>query len=104
MTTGSPPSITATTELVVPRSMPITLSAISVSPGVQPMRLLPFFGRPIGGAYSAPHRSEASKGPCFSAITAGFRDEQAAESCQLAQEGWGCHLGAPIAIRASKEP
>src|SRR5690606_19963925 len=25
MTTGSPPSITATTELVVPRSMPITL-------------------------------------------------------------------------------
>src|SRR4051812_31638338 len=28
MTTGSPPSITATTELVVPRSIPITLSAI----------------------------------------------------------------------------
>src|SRR3954468_23226820 len=28
MTTGSPPSITATTELVVPRSVPITLSAI----------------------------------------------------------------------------
>ena len=29
MTTGSPPSMTATTELVVPRSMPMTLSAIS---------------------------------------------------------------------------
>ena len=28
ITTGSPPSITATTEFVVPRSMPITLSAI----------------------------------------------------------------------------
>src|SRR5262245_42741034 len=28
MTTGSPPSMTATTELVVPRSMPMTLSAI----------------------------------------------------------------------------
>src|SRR5213076_972132 len=33
MTTGSPPSITATTELVVPRSMPITFSAILISPG-----------------------------------------------------------------------
>src|SRR4051794_20234585 len=31
MTTGSPPSITATTELVVPRSMPMTLSAIATS-------------------------------------------------------------------------
>jgi hypothetical protein len=28
MTTGSPPSRTATTELVVPRSMPMTLSAM----------------------------------------------------------------------------
>ena len=28
MTTGSPPSMTATTEFVVPRSIPITLSAI----------------------------------------------------------------------------
>jgi hypothetical protein len=28
MTTGSPPSMTATTELVVPRSMPMTLSAM----------------------------------------------------------------------------
>ena len=32
MTTGSPPSMTATTELVVPRSMPITLP-IAVLPG-----------------------------------------------------------------------
>src|SRR6185436_2145151 len=30
ITTGSPPSITETTELVVPRSIPITLSAILV--------------------------------------------------------------------------
>src|SRR5450830_398865 len=29
MTTGSPPSMTATTEFVVPRSMPMTLSAIA---------------------------------------------------------------------------
>jgi len=29
MTTGSPPSITATTEFVVPRSMPMIFSAIS---------------------------------------------------------------------------
>src|SRR5690349_13927856 len=29
MTTGSPPSMTATTELVVPRSIPITFSAIA---------------------------------------------------------------------------
>src|SRR6476469_9492315 len=35
MTTGSPPSITATTELVVPRSIPITLSAILGSPESQ---------------------------------------------------------------------
>src|SRR5213082_2685478 len=33
MTTGSPPSITATTELVVPRSIPITLSAILILQG-----------------------------------------------------------------------
>src|SRR5687768_5209346 len=33
MTTGSPPSITETTEFVVPRSMPITLSAIASSHG-----------------------------------------------------------------------
>ena len=33
MTTGSPPSMTATTEFVVPRSMPITLSAIAPSHG-----------------------------------------------------------------------
>src|SRR5437870_8626502 len=32
MTTGSPPSITATTEFVVPRSIPIIFSAISVTP------------------------------------------------------------------------
>src|SRR5262249_21848367 len=32
MTTGSPPSITATTEFVVPRSMPMILEAISVFP------------------------------------------------------------------------
>src|SRR5438876_6090588 len=31
MTTGSPPSMTATTELVVPRSIPMTLSAIAAS-------------------------------------------------------------------------
>src|SRR5918993_1002292 len=31
MTTGSPPSMTATTEFVVPRSMPMTLSAIGSS-------------------------------------------------------------------------
>src|SRR5436853_7655199 len=31
ITTGSPPSITATTELVVPRSIPMTLSAIATS-------------------------------------------------------------------------
>ena len=31
ITTGSPPSMTATTELVVPRSMPITLSGIASS-------------------------------------------------------------------------
>src|SRR3954467_8549953 len=30
MTTGSPPSIVVATELVVPRSMPMTLSAISL--------------------------------------------------------------------------
>src|SRR4029079_8079154 len=35
ITTGSPPSITATTEFVVPRSMPITLSAIAPSQGVK---------------------------------------------------------------------
>jgi len=33
MTTGSPPSMTATTEFVVPRSMPMTLSAMESSPG-----------------------------------------------------------------------
>src|SRR5215813_1461681 len=32
MTAGSPPSTTATTELVVPRSMPITLAMSRVSP------------------------------------------------------------------------
>jgi hypothetical protein len=30
MTVGSPPSMTATTELVVPRSMPMILLAMSV--------------------------------------------------------------------------
>src|SRR5215207_1623534 len=35
MTTGSPPSITATTEFVVPRSIPITLSAIGTSDWVE---------------------------------------------------------------------
>src|SRR5256885_17129400 len=33
MTTGSPPSMTATTELVVPRSMPMIFSAILSAPG-----------------------------------------------------------------------
>src|SRR5687767_3426402 len=33
ITTGSPPSMTATTELVVPRSIPMTLSAIASSSG-----------------------------------------------------------------------
>src|SRR3989442_1113667 len=32
MTTGSPPSITATTELVVPRSMPMIFSAMTTAP------------------------------------------------------------------------
>src|ERR1700704_5064134 len=32
MTTGSPPSMTATTEFVVPRSMPMIFSAIEVAP------------------------------------------------------------------------
>jgi hypothetical protein len=32
MTTGSPPSMTATHELVVPRSMPITLAMSSSAP------------------------------------------------------------------------
>ena len=32
MTTGSPPSMTATTELVVPRSMPMILEAMSAPP------------------------------------------------------------------------
>src|SRR5262245_27918242 len=35
MTAGSPPSTTATTELVVPRSMPITFAMSSVSPSVK---------------------------------------------------------------------
>src|SRR5437870_8317168 len=33
MTTGSPPSMTATTELVVPRSIPMIFSAILSAPG-----------------------------------------------------------------------
>src|SRR5207253_1146761 len=32
MTTGSPPSITATTELVVPRSIPMIFSAMTTTP------------------------------------------------------------------------
>ena len=32
MTTGSPPSITATTELVVPKSMPMTFAILSYLP------------------------------------------------------------------------
>jgi hypothetical protein len=32
MTTGSPPSITATTELVVPRSIPMIFDDIAVTP------------------------------------------------------------------------
>ncbi len=32
MTTGSPPSITATTELVVPRSIPMIFSAMTSAP------------------------------------------------------------------------
>ena len=39
MTTGSPPSITATTELVVPRSIPIILLIV-----LMPSRPLPFVG------------------------------------------------------------
>jgi hypothetical protein len=39
MTTGSPPSITATTELVVPRSIPMIFEAIAQSPsGPAPRR------------------------------------------------------------------
>ena len=43
MTTGLPPSITATTELVVPRSMPITLPMAYPSPG--PSRSAPSVAR-----------------------------------------------------------
>src|SRR5918994_43867 len=54
ITTGSPPSITATTELVVPRSMPMILEAMS-TPNVQSDaaggRL--FAGSPNGGGSHA---------------------------------------------------
>src|SRR5438876_10091035 len=42
ITTGSPPSMTATQLLVVPRSMPITLGTKEVSPeGIVPQQLSP---------------------------------------------------------------
>src|SRR6476661_6770541 len=53
MTTGSPPSITATTELVVPRSIPITLSAIADFSWLEPVRPSHFDPAVKPGAYSA---------------------------------------------------
>src|SRR5215471_4513676 len=45
ITLGSPPSMTATHELVVPRSMPMTLPMSSVSPGIPKPRPARFAGR-----------------------------------------------------------
>src|SRR6202043_1240863 len=53
MTTGSPPCITATTELVVPKSMPIIL-LISAS-GVAPVRGSPRQHRELPGAWGDSH-------------------------------------------------
>ena len=54
MTVGLPPSITATTELVVPRSMPITF-AMSLSPFALPVALV--------GARRRARRLGGSEGP-----------------------------------------
>src|SRR3989442_13399722 len=61
MTTGSPPSITATTELVVPRSIPMIFSAILSAPdrdlmpagccGSQRASIVPIFAANKAGGF-----------------------------------------------------
>ena len=68
ITTGSPPSSTATTELVVPRSMPMTLSAMSSS------EVYGADGCQVGAGSARLARRRARSGPTIPAtVTAGRR-------------------------------
>src|SRR5690606_25827784 len=77
ITTGSPPSITDTTELVVPRSIPMIFEAIA---GILALVSLPRHGggtgrRPIGGATSVPGiraRMAGSSAPVVTGAEAGI--------------------------------
>src|SRR5882724_3273850 len=77
ITTGSPPSITATTEFVVPRSIPITFCAMGNAPsGIERCwdevysrraRGVPRFGARMAGEW------QASPWPCYPDGLFGFR-------------------------------
>src|SRR6266404_9834771 len=50
----------------------------------------------MDGAYSAPHWSEASEGPCFSAITAGFATSRRRSRANLLSEAELAILARPV--------
>src|SRR6266480_144649 len=94
ITTGSPPSITETTEFVVPRSIPITLSAIRYfsSRAKRP-------GSDIANPASFPEQARGRISLPYRRI---YRGNRMAEAPQVARLTRLCHLGARREERRGK--
>ncbi len=67
MTTGSPPSITATTELVVPRSIPMIFSAMTTAPYCEGDA---HAKSPVAGARPVPEKNAKKAGAATGAFPA----------------------------------